>query len=502
MMKFRKQSHIDGPQEHDEILFSTPFDYLFPDLARSPECLLPEGEQTVSALKELGKLMADPGDAGAPNEQLDSSVPAAYTYLGQFIDHDITARTDRNGPVSTIGEAETIEPVDPDVIVRDLRNGRRAVLDLDSVFGDGPGLAGTHLPSTTQSSDLYDEELTLRMFDDGRGRVDLPRHDRKAIIADMRNDENVLVSQLHTAFLKLYNETYARQTGTQRERHIRARQLTRWAYQSVVANDYLTKVCDNGVALDTLANGPRFLGPSTGRTANFMPLEFSVAAFRFGHSMIRPFYELNSKSDKVDLLALLGTSGNAENFDADGQLTKARIVDWRRFVGRGSKVQHARKVDTKIARGLFTLPGDTGGDPVLAHLAQRNLLRGFSLSIPTGQAVADAFGISPLGASELKKGETREIATLLSDSGFDQRTPLWYYVLREAAIQQGGEVLGEVGSRVVCETIVGLLKQDPNSYLANAHDPAINDRGVDVAPGRGGRINDLADLLRFAAIGF
>ena len=147
---------------------------------------------------------------------------------------------------------------------------------------------------------------------------------------------------------------------------MRARQLVRWAYQYILVNDYLPTVCDAGVVLDTLANGPRALGSSAGRGNTFMPLKFSlkfsVAGFRFGHSMIRPFYVLNGSSSEVLIRDLLGTNGTPENFAADGQLASNRIVEWRRFAGAGSDVQRARRLDTKIARGLFMLPfPDRGG---------------------------------------------------------------------------------------------------------------------------------------------
>ena len=498
---FRRISHSSGVLDEGEILFSTPFDYLFPDAARSPLCLLPAAPSTVAALRQLGELMADPGDPSDPmSGAFDSSIPAAFTYFGQFVDHDITARTDRNTAVSTIGASVLVSPQSPDVVVRDLRNGRRPQLDLDSVFGDGPSLAGSAVPSQTQSSDLYGPQLELNCFEQG-GRVDLPRQDRVAKIADMRNDENVIIGQLQTAMLKFYNAILQKQQGGKEQKHVRARQLARWAYQFVVVNDFLPRICDEGIVRDTLANGPRFFGAAAGRGASFMPLEFSVAAYRYGHSMIRPFYELNEESGQILIRDLLGTSGNAENFFPDGQLATKRIVDWERFAGEGKHLQHARKIDTKIARGLFMLPfADRSADPVLRHLAQSNLLRGYSLSLPTAQAMCDGFGILPLSAAQLRGGEDGAIADLLQSSGFDERTPLWYYVLREAAVQQNGARLGELGSRIVCETLIGLLKQDPNSYLNNRADPAVDADKIDVNPAFGGNVRSLKSLLKFAGV--
>ena len=502
---FKKISHTEGIKSETEILFSTSFNYMFPDAARSKPCLLPETVITLQGLRELGKLMADNGSPGSPMSSLDSGNPAVFTYLGQFIDHDITARTDRDDTVSILGRGEPIGRLDPDVVVTKLRNGRRPQLDLDSVFGEGPGLAGAALAATTQSQVLYDASYKLKVFDAG-GRVDLVRSvvtdlegtsTNPALVADMRNDENVNISQLHTVFLKFYNAVHDAQAGTNKERHVRARQLVRWAYQYVVVNEYLPTVCDANVVMDTLANGPRFMGSTAGRGDAFMPLEFSTAAFRFAHSMIRPFYKLNSASGDLTILQILGTNANPANFDAaDHQLLASRIIDWNNFVG--SSAQKARKIDTKIAHDLFTLPFRPD-DPVLTNLAQSNLFRGFNLSVPTGQAVCDALGVNPLHpVNDILAGEDAAIAAVVKDAYFHRRTPLWYYVLREAAVQQNGERLGEVGSRLVCETIIGLLKQDPNSYFNNRHDPVVRNNGIDVKPGAGGRIDHFKDILKFA----
>jgi hypothetical protein len=520
---FKRISHAEGVKDDDEILFSTPFNYLFPDAARSPACLLPVTEATHAGLRALGAAMADTGSPGDPQAAQDSPIDAAFTYLGQFIDHDLTARTDRDGVVSGMGRGNPIVPVAPDDVARTLRNGRRPQLDLDSVFGDGPGLAGSVKAARTQSHALYDDDFRLITspvrFDLKRSRATVVDEDGShdsfpALVADGRNDENLNVSQLHTAFLHFYNKVYDAQTGLAgaRQKHIRARQLVRWAYQYVVVHEYLPTVADPHVVADTLANGPRFYGAPAGLGGAFMPLEFSVAGFRFAHSMIRPFYVLSASSGPIKLsrnpdlaedqdpnaIFLLGVSGAPANFEADHQLKAKLVIEWGRYVG--SSAQKARKIDTKIAHDLFTLPFRPD-DPVLSHLARSNLFRGYSLSIPTGQAIADACGVEALTARELLDGEDTDIADALKAGYFHRRTPLWYYVLREAAVQQGGARLGELGSRLVAETVVGLVKGDPNSYLNNRHDPAVRHNGIDVRPGAGGLIQSLRDLLVFAGAG-
>ncbi|MEZ4894227.1 MAG: heme peroxidase family protein [Saprospiraceae bacterium] len=504
---FQKISHSTGVTDEEEILFSTPFNYLFPEAARSAACLLPVSLNTIQGLKALGNAMADNGSIGDPAGQGDSQIDALFTYIGQFIDHDITARTDRDTTISDLSNESAITPANPDNVIKTLKNGRRPQLDLDSVFGEGPGLAGSTAQAKTQSQILYNNDLKLNLFKND-SRIDLPRQQinnpdpvQQAIIADGRNDENLNISQIQALFLSFYNHVYDVLSGTKEEKYIRARQLVRWSYQYAVVHDYLMAVCDRNIVLDVLANGPRFYSSTAGKGETFMPLEFSVAAFRFGHSMIRPFYKLNNTNSAVHLvnmaggLQILGPNARTDNFDDDGQFVSGLMINWSNFIGNSA--QKARKLDTKIAHDLFTLPFRPSGDPILSSLTTSNLVRGYSLSIPTGQAVCDAMGIIPLSPSEITSTEDPAIAAVVTANNFDTRSPLWYYLLREAAVQQGGERLGEAGSRIVAETLIGLLKQDPNSYMNNLHDPAITDTHIEVTGGAYGKISNFRSLLKF-----
>jgi len=495
-------SHSNGVEDTEEILFSTPFGYMFPEASHSPKCLLPESEATVAALRALGAAMADEGSPSDEIPASNSNTPAVFTYLGQFVDHDITARTDRDGSVSELGLGVPPKPLAHEDILNNLKNGRRAELDLDSVYGDGPGLAGSAVSAQTQADSLFESDYSLKLFSSG-GRIDLDRESgsRQANIADMRNDENLIVSQLHAAIIAFHNKVAEEQSGSDKQKYIRARQLVRWAYQYVVINEYLNAVCDENVVADVLANGPRYHGNTAGKSVMFMPLEFSVAAFRFAHSMVRPFYRLNSSSGDKLIMELLGTAGQVALFDADGHLSSNAVIDWNNFAPRGSSIQMARNIDPLIARGLFQLPFEgRSDDPILANLAISNLLRGYILNIPTGQAVSAAMRIIPLTPDELTTGEDATIAQILKDSYFDKRTPLWYYVLREAVVQQGGQKLGEVGSRIVAETLISLVKNDPNSYINNRDDKAVKKNGIDVKVGSGGLINQISDILEFAEV--
>lgn len=502
-------THIGEVGEVEEVLFETPFNYMFPDLAVSPDCLLPEGQDTTRALLALGKAMAEDDIPDTGPEPDKTKLSSFLTYFGQFIDHDLTARTDRETATSEIfapnGGALPIHPRDPEEVVTTLRNGRRAQLDLDSLYGDGPSLAPGKAGAGTKADCLYEKthsgKFVLQHIKDKDGLiVDLPRphpesviaNPRRALIADERNDENINISQLHAAMLAYHNAIVDALGDTKCEdkpatgpdAYVRARQYVRWTYQYIVVEQYLRQICIPAVVDDVLRNGPTFFGVVSGNEPLFMPLEFSVAGFRFGHSMVRPRYELRNGSLKID--EILGVSHPVRPPNGAGeilkkltndpdhgyQLKKEFTVDWGKFFGN-NPVNSARQIDPLIAKGLadltFEATGPSQGMPsasvVMAHLAQRNLLRGFSLSIPTGQAVAAAFETEPLkGVDLLVEGGTA-INAALAANNLTERTPLWYYVLREAQLQAGGLSLGVVGSRLVAETIIGMLKADPNSYI-------------------------------------
>ena len=161
----------------------------------------------------------------------------------------------------------------------------------------------------------------------------------------------------------------------------------------------------------------------------------------------------------------------------------------------------ARKIDTHLAPPLSDLSNE-GTDPalserirrILRRLAVRNLLRGYRLAIPTGQAVAIALGLQPLTSDELLSGD-QGVRDALIDGGFVTDTPLWFYVLKEAEVKGGGNHLGPVGSRIVAETIIGQLLEDPTSFLSTGWDPS---QGIPAADG--GPIDTIIKFLRFAGI--
>ncbi len=351
---------------------------MFPLAAENPDCLLSPGATTQGALLSLGSAMA----ADVVGKPLDSTIPAVFTYLGQFIDHNITAQTDREIGISRIatpdGMVMDITPLAAHEVAEKLINGRRPLLDLSQMYGDGPSLGAGAGP--TEAGPLFEPDKRMRVAPAPPG-FDVPRQNDgngTADIADMRNNENVNISQLHCAFLLFHNKVAGGLPAAlnDADRFIKAQRLVRWAYQYVVLNDYLPAVCDKTVVRDVLTNGLRYYAPDEERL--FMPFEFSVAAFRFGHSMIRPSYTMNGATT-LTLTQALDVKGLLDP-GPPPQIAGANIIAWHNFAKVASEPppQLARKIDPLISLDLGNLPVTLPGSAIpigslLKHLARRNL---------------------------------------------------------------------------------------------------------------------------------
>ena len=433
------------------------------------------------ALIALGNAM--PEERRPPPAADNTKIPAAYTYLGQFIDHDLTF-----DPASKLQRLN-----DPDALI----NFRTPRYDLDSLYGRGPSdtpflyewlnpefrgvklLAGRN----PQTDPVDGEELD---------RQDLPRNEQgRALIGDPRNDENIIVSQFHLAFIKLHDRVVDRVkedkglTGS--DLFEEARRLATWHYQWVVVHDFLRRIAGDAVVDDVLTNGRDFF---TWQDEPFMPVEFSAAAYRFGHSMIRPSYDLNEIVTGVPIFSRKEKPGNREHLGGFRRLPSLWTIDWSHFVKIDpTRPQPSRRINIRLARPLMKLPAsvNTGRNP----LSVLNLRRGKALQLPSGQSVAQLMGQTPLTTAELELSKLRLKAA--HRTVLEQDTPLWFYVLKEAEVRANGERLGPVGARIVAEVLIGLLQGDPNSFLSV--EPSWTPAGIPAkTPGE----FTLADLLTFA----
>jgi hypothetical protein len=455
------------------------------------------------ALMLLGDKMTSLFDA--PKDGFDSEesgIPALYTYFGQFVDHDITF-----DPMTTL-----MKHSDPDA----LTDFRTPSFDMDNVYGRGPG-DQPYLYDVAGRKFLLGEPLN-------NGAPDLPRsrpaditQPRRALIGDPRNDENSIVTQLQGLMLRFHNRVAVENDTLDLPA---LQKIVRWHYQWVVVNDFLPRIVSAPV-LDALKTDgsydPKKLKFFHWKNEPFMPVEFSVAAYRLGHSMIRPGYRMND--DDATLLPIFPIppnkitgappAGLPDGLTGFREMDKNRGIDWGRFIDLEGDVreyggdpdeidpptaemkrrlQFAYRIDTSVVTPLSVLPSSVASDPP-PSLPQRDLIRAFELGLPTGQDVARAMGVKPLEDCEILIGKAvdspsgDDIVGKLSDlpalSAFFGKCPLWTYVLAEAARTQtdvdipvtGGKKittpqLGPVGGRIAAEVFLGMMFGDNESFLS------------------------------------
>src|SRR5262245_62174487 len=438
----------------------------------------PDDDSLENIFVELGEVMSASFDKpkDGPDAE-ESGIPALYTYLGQFIDHDITF-----DPASSLQQAN-----DPDA----LTDFRTPAFDLDNVYGRGPDDQ-----PYMYNGDSFVTGVPIQGACDPDA-VDLPRGPNgRALIGDPRNDENSIVSQLQGLFLRFHNRFRAQNPDLS---FADVQQEVRFHYQFVVLNDFLNRVVDEGVLNDLRTNGKfdrnkiRFYKP---RNAPFMPVEFSVAAYRLGHSMVRPGYRLND--NVLEPIFPVPLQGLPEGLTGFRAMNPVWGIDWGRFIDVDTRkydgtpaenrrrLQLAYRLDTSVVNPLSDLPPAVASNP--SSLPARNLLRGLRLGLPSGQDVARAMGVQPIRDKDILIGKATGIAgdamsivdpALHLPSVFKKNCPLWTYILAEAMqhqedvtipVQESVTIktprLGPVGGRIVAEVFLGLLFGDRNSMLS------------------------------------
>ena len=467
----------------------------------------PKGTPLGAAIvRKLARAMVEEG-GGTGN------IPAGYTYLGQFIDHDLTM--DR----TTVMLGEDVRPVD-------MLQGRSPRLDLDSLYGNGPGDAGSAKFYAADGLHLKTGTTIATPPDGAKVGHDLPRvgtgpskkAKRVALIADPRNDENLIVSQTHLALIHFHNRVLDKLPASvpDTQRFTRARRKVSLHYQWLIRHDYLPRICSPSVLDDVFTNGRKLVEPGAAPDSiPTMPVEFSVAAFRLGHSMVRPTYNWNRIfSGSGGLLEyMFEFSGLGGNLGGEIRLISSWVADFRRmydFAAGGhaglkpaSAINHARRIDTRLTDPLGNLPPSTFGGPssipfddLRRNLAFRNLTRGNMVKLASGQQMVKKLknvgvNVTPLTKAEIIGGNGGAKLDHLTSSQKDAlaaNTPLWFYILREAELN-GGRLRG-VGGRIVAETFHRAIEGSRFSILRNpAWRPTL---------GRNDTTFEMTDLIFFA----
>ena len=323
------------------------------------------------------------------------------------------------------------------------------------------------------------------LFSDGKRFLvndrDLPRTATgTAIIGDGRNDENQVISQIHVAFLRAHNALIDQGMGLGA-----ARQELQWRYQWIVVHEFLPEILDPDVYLDVFRPDgtivTRYYDPKHARDA-VMPVEFAVAAYRFGHSQVRRAYVITAADAAATPQRKLQVFNNTPGDLHGGRpLTPDKVIFWPNFLhvdgipptGKdaagqptGFPANMSRKIDTLLSSGLFLLPIPGAAPAGSAILARRNIQRARAYGLPSGQAVAAHLGARVLSNADLAAALVRLgfLADPVIAAPYLGELPLWLYILAESELGQGRK-LGPVGSRIVAEVIGGLLTADNKSYV-------------------------------------
>jgi hypothetical protein len=394
---------------------------------------------------------------------------AGYTYFSQFVGHDLTFDpTPLEGPY-----------LDPE----QTPNHRTPYLDLDHLYGGGP----------KQSPDLYFGEPGAERFKLGpttpTGYLrDLPIENGNILLGDKedrRDLDNLILRQLHVLFLKFHNEMVKQLSakppsilgieplgpGTIFEQ---AQQFVQWHYQWIVRHDLLPRILHMSVWNRPTRSIRSHSEPDAGFS---IPIEFSLAAFRFGHSMVRNSYGLNCRRQRVTVPDLMALG------QKPAQVPDDFVIEWGRFfdgLPASGSIVSSLFIDTAIGVPLHDLSPSTirlgsklerSVEP--ARLPTRTLLRGARARLPSGQEVADALirqgVIKPddrLTSRQLTKDACNRSGSVLRDIGLEENTPLFYFLLKEAEIIARGRTLGPIGSYIVVAVIEGALEADPSSYMS------------------------------------
>lgn len=480
----------------------------------TPNGLLPHPSPRYDVVR-LGAEMFSDSEA----TETAAELPAAYVFLGQFVDHDITF--------------DTVTSFDSLTADQTIQNARTADLDLDCVYGGGP----ERTPFLYRGP--YLREGAIIVYGDSvRRRHDLLRAPRPgrpvAVIGDPRNDENFVISAMQQAFIAYHNrmvdrileeraaearqivaragegETYgqsaaapvgarspvqargsaalpqliaaaidgrgprressaaqidrqfaleiAEENGQVTEILEEAREATIHHYHRLLAEDFVPRLIGIRRTQDILENGRDFYFPNGFRNPNgitmepFIPLEFAAAAYRFMHSMVPGRLTIRAGNGQPIVADIFGGGRTDPNILTPRGFTPTRTdqgslaIDWNRMVpihGSPSIVTRARRIDPLLANPLSELvaagivgPGGQG------NLAARNLSRGRSYLMPAGQTLARAIlaKLEERGVLETvyPGGTAAEDYVLPADATTREVlglnvTPLWYYVLQEAA---------------------------------------------------------------------
>lgn len=406
------------------------------------------------------------GVAFENSPQPNPRIPAIFTFVGQFIDHDLTMNA-VNLTLDQTGNA-VVENASP-------------TIDLDNIYGPRKVLNNALLAPGEDGKpySIFDNHGKFKLKPIGKG-FDIPRPPKPddkglqpAFITDARNDENQLVLQIHVLLMRVHNKLIE-QMKTDDVDKVRRELVTN--FQSVVLNEYLPLIIEPKTLEFVLSEirKPDFgklkhkplRNLVDGTNVVRMPHEFAIG-FRFGHSQLRPAYKLNS-NPAVALFNNRHDDG-ADDLRGSRPLAEDHVIDWDIFYPQTPpanenppNVHQSLLIDGKITPPVFDLPETAIPDDIkfVGNLPHRNLIRSRMVGVVSGEELAEFYGVphseQVTPGDIVDKNAPQHVLDLFRHDGHF-KTPLWYYILKEAEVKYGGQMLGPLGSRLVAEVLAGAL---------------------------------------------
>lgn len=429
------------------------YDRLIPDGTK------PHQQPSEQALEDLAEAMLVDSDPV-------SNIPAAYTYFGQFLAHDMSY-------MKLVNE-------DGQLFWTNLNAGH--ALQFESLFGtvDKPGEPSSEWVTTAGAS-----LGVASYFPDGVTQFyDLPRRGETGApcCRDPRADSNLGLAQMHVLLVR-FHQALASKLKLKDEA---AQQTTKQHLQAVVLTDFLRRLVPTEIFDQVMYHNRRVVAPK-GAEGFLLPIEFAAAVFRFGHSMIRNLYKpwvvpvppfcFGTNLADANLRTLLRNTSRSGGLSREGRVKSIWCTRWKHMIGSQSNYPNsqvwARGISASLARSFATV--DAINFPDLRqflsegetefNLAKHTLSRAQEFELPSGQALAAKAGLtSSLDVSAFLNSRPERFDTFTPENAFCEHTPLWFYILAEAEDQGDGK-LGPLGGRIVMETFHAALESDPNGIL-------------------------------------
>lgn len=409
-------------------------------------------------VSKLPNMVAAPqGGPHGPAVRANKKIPVGFVILGQFLSHDISINR---------------------------LNGMRPTLQLQSLYGNGasanpylyvhfPGdLKGTNSMNPPQRDRYFFRGVKLMLrhaelngadrYDVARGKGDL------ALMADNRNDQHFLILQLHVAFARFHNAVvdYLAHLVSKKPRNgqpaapLRGIELFQASRKIVVAlyhqilTDYLRKSISDPTLVDALfTDNEAFKLFDPSQPPELMP-EFTDAALRMGHSQISEEYlfpnQVNRYIYDPNFDDLRGYKDRIQDEDAKLEMY------WRWFfdLGYGDIPEPSSAIDTQIVAPIGNLPFFPKKE---GNMVSRDLARAYTTH--PGRAYAALVSSKVLSVAEIAEWAGAAVSN-------PQDLPLWAYLLLEAELLERGKRLGPLGSHILAEQVVWVLRHTTQPDLS------------------------------------